>query len=169
MAWTLDEAFKQHITNKGRRVQNIDEITEEKITDADRHILDVCKKTEGMSDSERIRHIHNAIAFIQPFMSKFPAASDDEVKRLAKLSKTLKEAYCEYCKDSWEKPTKKILTALKTLNFFKLNADDWYDILETVCTNVSEEDYDTDIHDVKKIAEFLYYLELSKGRFAKDI
>jgi hypothetical protein len=169
MAWTVDEAFKQHMTSKGHRLQHMNEITKSTITEADRYMLEVFKKTEKMPDSERIKHIHNAIGYIQPFMSKLPAPLTDEIKRLAKLSKTLKKAYLDYCEDTGENPRKKILNTFRTLNFFKLTLEDCWDILETCCFHIGDKDYDTDVHSVRNMVDFLYHLEGSKKKFAKDI
>lgn len=165
MVWNLEEAFNQ----QGGALPKLDEITKKSITEADRHMLAVVKDTEGLPDEERIKHLHNAIGYILPYLTKVPSAPTDPIKRVVKLIKTLKKGYLEYSEETCENPSKKMLNAIKKLDFSKLDAMDWFDILETISFHVEESDYNSDIQKMHTIAEFFFYLDGSKRHAMEKI
>ena len=62
-----------------------------------------------------------------------------------------------------------MLNAIKKLDFSKLDAMDWFDILETISFHVEESDYNSDIQKMHTIAEFFFYLDGSKRHAMEKI
>lgn len=168
--WTVDEAFKQHRYDVGQRQQTVSEVKNEDITEADHFLLNIIKKTEKMSDEVRLKHLHIAIGYVIPFLTEVPISSyDTPLDRLAGLSKKLKSAYKAYCEESCDKPTPRINKAIKTLSFNKLTPDDWHELRDCLWFYVPNEELDTDISLLRKIAQFFWDLDSCKFHVEKSL
>ena len=62
-----------------------------------------------------------------------------------------------------------MLNAIKKLDFSKLDAMDWFDILETISFHVEESDYTSDIQNMQTVAQFFFYLDGTKQHAKEKI
>jgi hypothetical protein len=153
MQWTVEEAHKQHISNRGRIIPEPKDVKDKDITDADRHLLKVAKETEGMADEERIKHIHHVLGKCLPYLTKcFVMNHETNEDRVESIKSRLLSAYKACKNDGYIENNRSLLRAINKLEFTRLNRDDRFDLLEVL---EYVEEFDEDMSQLKDTIYFL--------------
>ena len=156
--WTIEEAFEQH--NGMGRMMKPEDVVEENITDADRFLLDEVKRTEGMSDSDRIKILHCALGKVLPYLTEAPVRKfKSKEERFKSIGERLVNAYKEYCDNSAIAVSKRLLRSFSDLDFNKFYFDDWVILADMIGLEIAEEDYDSDIKSIYETASVMKNLQ----------
>ncbi len=166
--WDVHQAWKDHREDRGLCAQDVDKISEEHITDADRYILEAVKKSEGMPDEKRIRVLHNAVGYVLPFLTAHPVNKfDTEQERYESLSKKLVTAYKDWLEEACggDPVSRKIMKGLKSLDFKGFGRDEWYDVMEFISYSLCHsEGYCDDVNKIYTTAQNLYMIGVYEAK-----